>query len=241
MSDKPPIDANAQIVIDTRPDPDYWTALGEFVEAFASTEICLFLFLTRISHLDQNVARALFGAERARDYVIRIKHVWEVQPPDESVREELKSVLDHFSQINETRNIIIHYPSFPRILKDLRTTSEGDQRVTSSGDRRTTSGDNRRVSSDIVRAIDPDNPRRERTVSAEIIRDMSADLLKITQHLMSLYVNPAKPFSQRADWSELQRPWRYTPEPERPKKPQPPSKKDRKRDRKHLRQPPPFP
>lgn len=201
-----------------RPDPDYWQALGEFVETFATTEICLFYYLVRTAHLEASIARALFGTDRAESYATRIGRIWQVAPPSESLRQELEPVLNQFHAINSTRNIIIHYASHANYFAEPRTTSEGDQRVTSEGDRRVTRGTVHRISSDIVRAIDPERPRR-RTVSAQIVRDMSADLHKIGRHLMSLYAYSKESFDVRADaMPELRNAWRYIPEPAPPPK-----------------------
>jgi hypothetical protein len=213
--------------VDMRPDPDYWQALGEFVESFADTEIALFYHLVRAAKIEEDVARALFGGERAANYVNLITRIWEVRPPTDEIRQELEPVFQWFFAINDTRNIIIHYRSWGQY--STLTTSEGVPLVTSDGRPLRVSDSKIRISSDIVRARDRENPRVKH-VSAQIVRDMTADLLRIRQHLMSLFAYPNAPLSVRAaKFPEILNAWRYTPEPSRPQKPQTPSKKKKRR------------
>jgi hypothetical protein len=208
-----PENAEPELVIDMRPDPDYWLALGEFIESFATAETVLFYHLARTAHVSANVSRVLFGAERASEYVRLIKELWDVESPPDDVKAELTDVLDQFGVISGTRNVIIHYASYKQYFRTTRGTVEGDRRVTSDGDTRVTAGEVHRLSTNVARALDPMKPNKARIVSAAIVRDMTADLLRINQQIMSHTLYPNAPLAVRAEaLPTLRSAWRYRPQ-----------------------------
>jgi hypothetical protein len=153
--------------ISTAKDPAYWQALGEFIEAFASAELLLFNYLVMHAAIPHSTARVLLPEIRADRIVDCIRAVWNVRTPDVHIRQELDVALAQVKEINKRRNSMVHNVS-------LVTSDKG------------------RISSNITRAFTHKCPKEYR-VAPDIIRDMIADLEKISAHVVYALIIIAEP------------------------------------------------
>jgi hypothetical protein len=189
--------------------------LGEFIETFASAETMLFNCLILCANLNHATARVLFSGIHVNQIVDMIRKVWEVITPHPDVQKKLDdpadgpetlSALSQFTVINKKRNSMVHYVSF-------LTSDQG------------------RVSSNITRAATKKRLREFR-VSPDILKDMSTDLEKISDHLQYAISVIADPGASRDELAHglpaLAASWRYK-EPEV----QQPSRRKRERRRRN--------
>jgi len=165
------------------PDPAYWQALGEFVEAFAHIEHFLFNGLTLASGVSPRVAKALFSGTRALDAISLLRRISEISPPSAN-RDELEDVFAQITAINMIRNSIVHYAS-------IMTSDSG------------------RITTNWARALTPERIAEHR-ISPDMLKDMSADLDKAGNHFVSLWTLGSLTLAQRAEeLPPLARAWRY--------------------------------
>jgi len=191
-------------------DPEYWQALGRFIERFATVESVLFHYVASIAPMSAHIARAFIPGTRTAELIEIIRRVWQADilwqniegtnvPASDVHAEqkgELEPVLSQLKTNNTVRNSLIHYASF----------------VTS---------DKGRVSSNAARALTAENVKEHRA-TPEILGQMTDDLEKIGHHLASFIVRWKASFDQRAsEWPALKNAWRYKPEQENLRPPQP--------------------
>jgi len=165
-------------------DAAYSEALGRFVEAFAGAETVLFNYLSASLRMPHSLAKAAFPGTRADQMIEIVRHVWQIEPPPESIMNEADDVLTQLKTINTARNRLIHHQSF-------MTSDKG------------------RVSSNITRAYTKERID-EAPISIEAVNDMTSDLEKAGHHLATLLIRPYVPLKER----ELEVPaladaWRY--------------------------------
>jgi hypothetical protein len=170
-------------------DPGYWQALGEFIETFASAELMLFTYLYLCAGINKSLGRALFGGLHVDQIIQQIRRIWAVEMRHPELKDNLEEAIKQFATINTQRNVIIHHASF----------------VTS---------DKGRITSTISRARQPTLIREVR-VSLEILKEMTTDLSKISDHLVYATCIITTPNISRddlaADFPALTAAWRYTP------------------------------
>jgi hypothetical protein len=139
------IDPHTGRTISTMKDPAYWQALGQFIEAFASTETVLFTYMTLCAQVRPDSARALLSGIHGDPMIDLVKRVWKGIPPDVDILEKLSGALEQFKMISDRRNSMVHYVSF-------------------------VTGDKGRVSSNITRAS-TNRRLREHRISPEIVQE----------------------------------------------------------------------
>jgi hypothetical protein len=170
-------------------DPDYWQALGEFIEAFASAETMLFQLLILSAKMRHDSARALLSGIHVDQMISLVRRVWQVMPLDADVTRKLSGVLEQFKIISDMRNSMVHYVSF-------------------------VTRDKGRVSSNVTRAL-TDRHLHERRISPTIMQDMTNDIHKISDHLVYAVSATANPKIARDDLASrfpaLAASWRYKP------------------------------
>jgi hypothetical protein len=191
------------------PDPDYWLALGEFVESFAFAEISLFSCMAATVGISHSVAKAVVGGQHADQLITVVRRVWQVKPPDEDIRQKVNGALTQLALINEIRGSVVHYPSFD-------------------------TDDKGRVSSNVSRALTlTQRHHREVRVSPNVLKDLSADLKKISQHLTYAAVATLDHRTPRAELAgrlpALADAWRYKRDEDQSRSK--PTRKERRRQR----------
>lgn len=171
--------------IDSSTDADYHRALGEFLHEYSGLEAVMFWALTHYAGVRWEIGRAIFSGVRVEQSISFIKRVMEVADPGDERRTELIEIFRHLSAINETRNSLIHYGSF--VTDDMG-------RITSN-----------------VRVAHITKRIKDRPASLELLQAMTADVLKVSQHLIMHCAHPRASFSERASENPvLTAPWQYT-------------------------------
>jgi hypothetical protein len=186
-------------------DPIYWQALGQFIEAFSSAETSLFLLLTVIAKIPNDIAKAVLSGVRTENLISFIKRVWEIREPVASIRSELQDVFEQMTAINKVRNNLIHNVSF---LDSERG----------------------RMVSNIARALTQDRLEETRADPA-FLADLTHDLRKINVHCVYHIVMGTAPQSAKFFASEAQvlnASWHYKRQPERNNQLSKSARKDRK-------------
>jgi hypothetical protein len=176
----------ARTKIDIRPDPIYFEALGRFVHEFATLEAVVFNTLAFYAKVPNNMARALFSGTRVRAAMGLIKRITQIQDPGEENKTDLEYVFRQIEAINTLRDDILHQGS---VLTD----------------------DKGRITSNIVRNLTP-NRLVERSASTETLNAATADLSKISLHLVCQQTHPQASLVQRAaieGCAVLKDPWQY--------------------------------
>jgi hypothetical protein len=167
-------------------DPEYWQALGQFIEYFASIEGLMFNFLAFYAKVEDPIAKAVFSGVRADAAMDYIRRIVAVNDPGDERRHELDNVFKQLKSISDARNDIVHYMSF--VTSDLG-----------------------RIVSNISRAHLTKNIK-ERPVSPAILKTMTTDLEKIGLHLVMHWVLPNASLAERARQEPiLNNAWRYKP------------------------------
>lgn len=188
--------------------PGYFEALGRFIEEYAEVEQALSGLLWSVAKVSMPVARAIFSGTRSEAAGQYINRILEVTKGKKILKRDLPLMLVQLKLIREARNLIIHN----------ETKRKRDQVVSVT---------NRRIALN-KRAL------HERPMSPEILRQMTADLERITAHLiMLLFCDDKVPKRQiamvkRAYESELNAAWQYI-----PPKPNPAQSKNRSPRRDH--------
>jgi hypothetical protein len=183
-------------------DPEYWQALGRFIEAFASAEIVLFNLTAYYAKMPTQTAKIILSGSRTDACIGHIRKIMEIENFGVDLKNELDDVLAHLAEINTTRNLILHHGSFE-------------------------TNDMGRIASNIAR-VTPDKIRELRA-SAEVLSALTTDLYKIGNHLVMLRVRPNASFAERAEQMPiLHLPWQYKFSPPE-KKHSPPDKRNQRR------------
>lgn len=187
---------------DSRPDPAYWEALGRFIECHARVELVLILFLSEMTGTRHVMARAVFSSMRSDAAITAIRHALEVAPRSPDQMSEIDDVLRQMKEISNARNDVVHQPS-------LLTSDKG------------------RIVTNAARTH-LQNRIRERRVSPQLLDAMTADLEKISLHLITIIVSPpSQSLADRAlEAPGLLGPWGY-------KQPQELLRKENERNLKH--------
>lgn len=166
----------------------YYQDLGAFVQAFAAVEATMHGALRRFCGITSAVARSIFSGTRAEAAKQLITRIMDTKNLDSAMRSELKYVFNQLGVINSARNEIIHHG----------TQFEGEQFTVSNA----------------LLAHLPERIR-ELEVSPKILEFMTADLNKITLHilvcLMRLDSSESEHFFRNHLAPILQRPWLYKP------------------------------
>lgn len=169
-------------------DPEYWKALGHFIEAFATAETVLFHTLAFCAGTSISTAKAIFPGTRTDQAIKSIHRLFEARPAlNAEMKSELTDVLTHLKWIADARNLIVHYSSV----------------VTS---------DKARIVSDITRALKPKNIKEQR-VCQKILNAMTDDVTKIAHHLAMICAMPNASLAEKArELPVLNDAWQYTPD-----------------------------
>jgi hypothetical protein len=171
------------------PDPAYWLALGEFVEAFAYVELLLFIYLSHLSGMPSKSARALLSGRHADQFIKDIRRFWQINPPTARLGDKLDAALTHLTLINAIRSSVVHNVSHfvPGTL---------------------------RISSNMNRALTEKHTKRYR-ISSYILKDMSIDMRGISQLLFLATLVQQEPELGDAlmemAWPSLSDAWLYKP------------------------------
>lgn len=183
-------------------DPLYWSALGQFIEGYATTEAVMFQTLAFRSGVSTKMAQAVFSGVRTDAAIGYIKRIYEAHGVKNDEQEEMEYVFTQLKLITDLRNWLVHYGSFV-------TTDAG------------------RIASNITRAMTPEKITELRA-SVEVLESATDDIHKINDHLMSLMMLRGALIDVRArDFPSLLRAWQYIPPPNPQKKAQKQSQKDR--------------
>lgn len=164
-------------------------ALGKFVSQFAGAENGLRSVLRHYSKTTVAISKAVFPGvrvEAACSYLNRLAEIGAVPPREWS---ELKPVLDQLRVILRVRNDILHYGA-------------------SNVDKETGAVTNKAVAltEERVGTI---------PISAKILDDLSADLMKVRWHFMLRHVGHVPPRGKHASLEAvLMREWCYAPPPQ---------------------------
>jgi hypothetical protein len=178
-----PADPSTARVLLVGPDPNYYRALGQFIEAYATCEGVIFSVLTFYAGVSIPVAKALFARTRmegAVNYISRIAEALSMAPER---RADLRKIFSQLKLITEMRNRLIHSGSFV-------TTDKG--RVTTT-----------------ARIALTAEQLQEHRASIEVLEAMSADVVRIYNALL-WDMNPNRPSLSDPSLTE---PWQYKPEP----------------------------
>jgi len=136
---------------------EYWSSLGNFIDAFASVETALQITLWHYAKVPEKMARALLsGATRVDTASGLLRRVIEVRKLRRIVRTDLIEVLDQLGAIAKVRNDLVH----------LGTMTTPKARMTTNA----------------YLAVDRKRLRKT-PISPRILNDMTLDLLKIGVHL----------------------------------------------------------
>jgi hypothetical protein len=169
-------------------DPDYWQALGQFVEAFTRAENELFLYLIFITKVNKMVGKALFERDRCATLLATVERVWHVEPPPRAKRRELNRAIKQLRAIQDERNFIVHKISF--VYEDVG-----------------------RVATNRLRAH-TERHVVEPAVSPSHLNKMTSDLVRITDHFLSSWFHPDEPLAKRKNfYRALRNAWQYKPRP----------------------------
>jgi len=203
--DNPSLEYMRSIKEAIHPRASYYSALGRFMDEFASIEALMHSLLSHHANVDHKVAQAVFSGVKADVAMGHVRRLLEVYPTDNA--DELRSLFDQLAIINGIRNLIVHYGAKPDELEELVTSNE-------------------------YMALTADRVRKA-TVSPKALRRMTDDLLKIHAHLV-MHLTPEAVSGDPLKWCQkmMRQPWRYIPPAPKPKDQQKP-KNARKRQRQH--------
>jgi hypothetical protein len=163
---------------------DYHSALGRFVDMFATVEIAISLTLWAYAKTRPNIAKVIFASTKIDQGSTLIKQLAEATDASETLRDDLEKVTQQLGIINGVRNAILHYGA--------KSIAEGNAIVSN--------------------ALKAKREPTEFSISPKSLDDMTADLQKIATHLHYRHLGRAVPlgaFGQRALEGVLQSPWRY--------------------------------
>jgi hypothetical protein len=158
--------------VDMRPDPIYFEALGRFCHEYATLEAVMFNTLALYAKIPNQMARAVFSGTRVRPAMGFIKRICQIQDPGEHNRKDLEYVFKQLEGITALRDDILHQGS-------VLTDNKG------------------RITSNIIRNLTP-NKLVERSSSTETLNAATADLFKISLHLVFHQTHPHASVAERA-------------------------------------------
>jgi hypothetical protein len=173
---------------DFSPEPEYWGALGQFIEAFALAETALFVYFITWINIDLPMGKALFASSKCDQLFGLIHKAWHVRSLPEDEREPLDDLLLQFKAIKTVRNHVVH-------------------------NRSRVSPDRGRITSNVARTYRDDQIIEQR-VSPTLLYELSSDLGRITYHLMVLAMYAKVPSTdpdrvRQLRVPELGAPWQY--------------------------------
>lgn len=176
-------------------EPDYYRALGKFIEEYAEAEFAMLSLLWSLTRVRAPIGRAIFSGTRSADATKYINRIFDVSSSRISkLRNDFEPVAAQLGHIRDARNLIIHNET-------VRGKDGQPLMVT-----------NRRVALDKERLI-------ERPISATILREMTEDLEKVTAHFILLLFRaermPEREISvfREAYEKELRASFQYKPPP----------------------------
>ena len=164
----------------------YFQALGRFTHTFARAESILTLAFWYYAKVPHKIARAVFSGVRVKDASAAIRRLIQVSPVTAEAKAELDDILGQMIAINDARNDILHYGA-----TDI---AEGKGAVTNE-----------------LKAL-TESHLTSFPISADILNNMTTDLLKIMFHLRLHHSGiPAlrSVSNQLAATTALHAPWRY--------------------------------
>lgn len=177
----------------TPPDETYFDALGRFVDMFAKAETAIQFVFWHYAKINHDVARALLTGVRSDDVLNRLNRLRQVGQMSDKTFNELKPLLEQYSQINSVRNGILHYGA--------QAAEDGSRFV-----------------SDAFKALTPIDAKVF-PISTSLLTDMTYDLRKIAVHLHTGHMGRPSLLAKHEWINELLcKPWRYKPAHSQPKK-----------------------
>lgn len=163
---------------------EYWAALGHFIDLFARAESMLQVLLWRKAGVTHQVAQAVFSGVRIDAAKDFINRIHAAN--DEERDPQLIETFEQLGVISKARNDIVHFGTV-------------------------TSGTDRFMTNALLAHV----PAKVRTVvvSASILDDMTADLVRIVLHLAKVASSDEDRAKIEAAFPETRGPWRYRPLP----------------------------
>lgn len=156
---------------DLRHDPVYFEALGRFCHEYATLEAVIFNTLRFYAKIPNPMARAVFSGVRVRTAMDFIRRICQIYDPGEENKNDLKNIFPQLAAITTLRDDILHQGS---VLTD----------------------DKGRITSNVVRNLTPEK-LVERSASTEIVNAATADLRKISLHLVFHQTHPRASLAER--------------------------------------------
>lgn len=186
-------------------NPEYWQALGNFIEDFAVVESLLLMFMEHCVKINHDLSNAVFSGIRVQTMMDNIRRIWKIEKPTPESIKEIEEAFTHFKWILDARNTMVHFYS---VLDEEKG----------------------HIVSNAQRALTPEAIKEIR-ISPTTISDMRSDLKKIGSCFMKaafLSTIPDKS-KEKIMWNDraLQNAWQYTP----PQVLQRSSKKPKRSDR----------
>jgi hypothetical protein len=86
----------------------YYAALGRFIAAYAKAEVAVHLVARKLSGLNDNVARVLFGGMRMGDITIRVKQMLKFAELSETQSIDIQNCLAQLDVISDKRHNLVH-------------------------------------------------------------------------------------------------------------------------------------
>lgn len=168
---------------------NYHEALGQFIESFAMVEGYMHLLLCHYAKVSSLVGKAVFSGVRIDSATNSIRRIISVKAPSEPLKSDLDDLLAQLSTINSIRNAIVHHIPLSAIPSDVRHLTNEITALT-------------------------EQHRKETAVSVTMLKDMTADLIKITVHIAHHLSFTQSSKLTLAVFDETRRePWRYKPPP----------------------------
>jgi hypothetical protein len=162
----------------------YHQALGCFVDSYAHVELLTFLALRWHTKTSADIARAVFSGVRVNEALGYFRRLAEIGAIDAKEWSALSPVVDQLKTINQRRNDILHHGA------DGVASGEG-------------------VVSNQAMALKLDRIQSF-PISPEILDDMTADLHKITAHLLTRHLGRPSLRGKHPELDAvLSRAWQY--------------------------------
>ena len=173
--------------------PDYWEALGRFVQKFADAEFVVHEFLWELTDRDSRVPAALFADRMAlADSIKALPEVFALREKSGIGEKGLRKLLAQLGVISTVRNCILH--------NGTNFTKDGAESF-------------RRLRRERKDGVPP--PRYE--VSIKTLKAMAADCHEITEHISRcslFYTILGVPLRQRDEDEALALVWQYKVQPQ---------------------------
>ncbi|HEV2016681.1 MAG TPA: hypothetical protein VGQ98_00105 [Gemmatimonadaceae bacterium] len=158
-------------------EAEYHTALGKFIETFATVESGLFAYLQRAAHMSDTTARIVASGWRTGNMITFVQSVWKAEPPPPEDA-FLQDAVGQLTHINNLRNSLIHYASAFEFADP----------------------DEPRLSSNAGRHV-PSKPATEFRVSATMLTDCTSDLQVIYIRFLNYQTRESLSLEDRAGYS----------------------------------------